>query len=201
MASEPSYYENLEPLEFWDLHKSKIIAYGSLALLAAIAYSVYAIQSQNRENAARALYAEATTPADYQAVIEKASGSVVAGDASLQLADSLRSEKKYDEAIATLREFIDREPKHPLISGAWLSLATTFELQGKTDEAIASYQKTASQFPTAYSAPLAKMGEARLLAASGKKEEARMVYENIMAQHPESPVVREAQRELIFLKQ
>lgn len=201
MATDPSYYDNLEPLEFWDLHKSKIIAYGSLALLAIIGYTIYSIQAQNREESARALYAEASTPADYQAVIEKASGSVVAGDASLQLADALRSEKKFDEAIATLRAFIDREPKHPLISGAWLSLATTLELQGKTDEAIATYQKTASQFPTAYSAPIAKMGEARLLAASGKKEDARVIYENIIAQYPESPVIREAQRDLIFLKQ
>lgn len=201
MATDPSYSESLEPLEFWDIHKNKIIAYGSLALIALVGYSVYSIQKQQKDDAARALYAQASTPTDYKAVIDTAPGSVVAGDASLLLADSLRSEKKYDEALATLRDFIAKEPQHPLIPGAWLSISSTLELQGKQQEAIDSYQKTAAQFPNAYSAPLAKAAQGRLLAEAGKKEEARVLFEDIIAHHPQSAIAREAQRELIFLKQ
>lgn len=202
MATDPVPSQDyLEPLDFWEIHKGKIIVYGSLLLLGAIAFGAYSFQQEAKRTAAGAAYSAAHTPGELEEVIRSYMGTVVAGDAALQLADQQRQEKKYDEAVATLRAFIAKNPEHPLIAGAWLSLANTLEVQGKTEEALDVYQQTGSKYPKSYAAPIALISEARLRVQAGHPEAAKPLYEGLIARFPKSLYAREAMRELRFLNQ
>jgi len=198
MAIDPVYPEAIEPDDFWDQHKNKIIGYTVIALLVILGYGSYALISQKRASAARQSYAEASDAAAFEAVIRDYPGTIVAGNASLRLAEALREEKKFEEAITVLNEFIAKQPQHPLIATAWNSLGVTQELAGKTEEALLAYQETASKYPDAYTAPIALNSQARLLAAQGKKEEARQILQDVVARFPETAFAYDARRELRF---
>ena len=200
MATDPASSDHFEGDDFWEENKSKILLYGSVLLIGLVGFGVFEYQRQTQKAAAQAAYAQAATEAELQNVAKDFSGTVAAGDASLQLADKLRGEKKYDEAVTVLREFIAKYPEHPLIAGGWISLASTLELQGKADDALEIYQQTATKFPNSFAAPLAMNAQARLLAAKGKKDEAARLYEDVAARYPESLYAREAMRELRLLK-
>jgi len=200
MSTEPVSPEVFESPEFWEEHKNKILIYGAVILLALGGYGIYALTSQRKTAAAETAYAQAATAAEFQAVTHDYAGTTAAGNAALQLADKLRSEKKYDEAAAAARDFIAKYPDHPLIGGAWVSLATTYELQGKLDEALSTYQEAAVKYPEAYSTPLAMNSQARILTQQGKKEDAKRIYQDVVARYPQSLFAHEAMRELRFLK-
>ncbi len=200
MANEPVYPEAIEPDDFWDEHKNKIIGYTVAVLLLILGYGSYALISQRKAAAARESYATATDVAGFESVIKDHPGTIVAGNASLRLAEELRREGRYADAIATLNAFIAKEPQHPLISAAWNSIGITYELEGKTEEALTAYQETAAKYPEAYTAPIALNSQARLLAAQGKKNEARQVLQDVVARFPETAFAQDARRELRFLR-
>ncbi len=197
--SEIPVTSGFEPQIFWDAHKSKIIVYGALLIGALLIFSIYQYTTSQRLEASGTLFAQAKTAADYQAVIDKYPHTISAGNASLLLAKVLRDEKKYDEAVATLRKFTQDFPDHPLVSTGWLSLAETLEVQGKTAEADSTFQQVTAKFPDSYSAPIAALEEANSLRIRGKNEEARVAYENILTQYRESYCAQEATRDLRLL--
>lgn len=202
MATDPSStYDPLEPIDFWTLHKGKIILYSSLAIIGAIAFTLYTFQKESRLIKAKSDFAAATTPLQLDEVIREYMGTVVAGDAALQLADLQRQEGKFDDAIATLREFIAKNPEHPLLSGGWLSLGNTLELAGRNDEALDVYQQTNSKFPDSYAAPISLLFEARLRQRLGQTDAAKALYESLIARYQRSLYAREAMRELRFINQ
>ena len=200
MPTEPVSDSSIELTVFWIEHKKKILTYVAVIAAALACYGLFAFITQQRNNAAQDLFAKAGSADDLRAVIAKYGGTRIAGNAALQLADKLRSEKKYDEAVTTLRNFIDNYSAHPLISGAWASLAATYELQGKQDQALDTYQQVVVKYPEAYTAPLAMMAQARINLAKNKKEEAKRLYMDVNARFPDSLFGREATRELRFLK-
>lgn len=181
-----------DPVVFWMENKSKIITYGVLLLVGLSAFGAYQITTQRNRAEAEALYAKAAKPEDYRVVIQRFPHSNAAGNAMLMLAASLRSEKKYDEALATLRDFSNQLPDHPLAATGALSAATTLEMQGKLDEALDAYQQVASKYSGSYVAPAALMAQANIFTVKGKIEEAKRTYENISAQFPESVYSQQA---------
>ena len=202
---EPSTTEILpagefEPVAFWQQHKGKIIFYGVLLFVGLAAFAIYQITSARSLAETEQLFAQAKTVEDFQKIIANYPTSVTAGNASLMLAEKLRSEGKYDEAVSTLRRFTTQFPDHPLISGAWLSLAGSLDAQGKKDEALQTYQQLASKYPDSYAAPLSVCAQASILRAQGKTEEARHVYENLLAQFPKSYFAGAAMREMRLLR-
>jgi len=200
MATDPISPDLFDGDDFWEENKSKILLYGALLLAGLVGFGVYEYQRQTKKAASQTAYAQAATEAELQNVTKDFAGTVPAGDAAIQLADKLRGEAKYDEAVTVLRDFIAKYPEHPLIAGAWVSLASTLELQGKADEALEIYQQAATKFPNSYAAPLALNSQARLLAAKGNKDGASRLYEDVVARYPESIYSREAMRELRLLK-
>jgi TolA-binding protein len=186
--------------DFWERNKGKLLAYAGVIGLLLASYGIYQYSVIKKTNDSQMLYAKATTEADYQNVIKTYPASVVGGDARLTLADKLRSEGKYDEAVNTLRDFIAKNPKHPLAAGAWTSLGVTYEMQNKPDEALDAYQQGATKYPDAYTTPIAMMAEARIYAQKGKSEDARRVYEDVVSRFPESIFQPQAMRELKYIK-
>jgi tetratricopeptide (TPR) repeat protein len=149
--------------------------------------------TEGRARAAAARdFAAAKTEDDYRRVIQAHSGSVVAANARLMLADQLRAAGKLDEAAATLREFIDKNANHPLIAGAWTSLGFTQQDQGKNDEALNTFQRVAATYPTSFAAPVALLAQARLYKVRGEMDQAKRLYEQVVSQFGQTNFAREA---------
>lgn len=189
-----------DPVTFWYAHKTKIIIYATALILAALGFAYYEIHRQTELTDARMAFAKAATEDDYRQVVQNYPGTVVAGDATLLLAEKLRDAKKYDEAISALQNMIDHLPSHPMIDGAWLSLAATYNAQGKPDQARDTYQQIATKFADRYSAPLALFSIAEIFNAQGRVDDAKTAYENVKSQFPDSVFASQALVKLQSLK-
>jgi len=181
-----------DPLVFWFHHQAKILMLAGLFLVAMAAYGAYEWAHTRKLNTSAAAFSSAKTDDDYRKVISDYSGTPAASNAQLLLANQLRNEGKFDESSSVLRDFIDKYPKHELISGAWTGLAANQEAQGKIDEALATYQKVSISYTTSFSAPVALLAQARILKAKGKTDEARRIYEQIMTQYQDSFIAQQA---------
>jgi len=188
-----------DPIEFWFLHKTKIIALAALFVVALVGYTVFEITQRSARESANKAYAEAKTADDFKKVIAEHSGQMAAGNAQLKLADLLRKDGKYDEANAVLRSFVEQHPTHPLIAGGWLGLAQNAEAAGKADEALAQYQKILTTFPNSYAVPMALLAQGRLQKAKGQTDAAKRAFEQVISQYKMSSFGFEAQQELATL--
>jgi len=199
-ATTPPPAEEFDPLVFWVQHKQKVVAITALLIVAAAVYFASEfLHTQKLSASARAL-ASATDEASLRKVAAEYPGTVVAGDAQLLLAAELRKAGKLDEAVTTLRGFIDKNPAHPLISGALTSLAATQELQGKIDEALSTYQRVSTSYSTSFSAPVALLGQARIFKQKNKPEDARRIFDQVINQFPDTLFSSQASRENQQLK-
>jgi len=189
-----------DPLFFWDRHKKQIVIYAVVLGVGALVFGIYQVNSFRRAAQAQELFAHASTAGEYRQIIQEYPLSVEAGNASLLLAEQLRSGKDYEGSIAVLRDFIARQPDYPLIDGGFLSLAADYEAEGKTQEALDEYQTIISRFSDRFSGPVAQMARANLLRSEGNLDEARRAYENVQAQFPESYFSQEALEEAKLLK-
>ena len=198
IASPPE--AGFDPLVFWVQHRQKVVLF---AVLFAAALAIYFVseflQTRKRQHSAQAL-AQAADAAGWRKVMADFSGTAAAGDAHLLLAEQLRKEGKLDEAVTTLRSFIDQYPQHPLLSGGWTSLAATLEAQGKADEALSTYQKVSASHATSFSAPVALLAQGRIYKEKGKADEARRIFEQVTTQFPETAFAQLATRESSQLK-
>jgi len=200
MTPDPAETVHLSPAEIWYMYKTKILTYAGITaavLVIAIAYQVHGYLSTS---GSQELYAKAHTIADFQKVIQEYPGTPVAGNAALQLAEKLRAEKKFDEALSVLRNFVEKYPTHPLAPGGWTSIAATYEMQGKLDEALKANDSAISKYPDSYATPIAMMSQARIYLVQGKKNEARHLYEDVKVRYGQSIYAQEAARNLHFIK-
>jgi TolA-binding protein len=171
-----------------------------LALVAVIGFAGYRFYSERRDSTASALLSSATRGQDYEQLIARYSNTPAGAAAYLLLARSQRNEKKFAEANATLRVFIDKYPKHELVATAQMAVAANLESVGNTDEALSMYQQIAARYPTSFDAPLALISQVPLLKTIDRIEDARRVCETILTQYPESIWAGEAMRQLRSLK-
>ena len=173
------HHTGFDPLEFWFLHKTKIIALAALLVVALVGYAVFEITERNARESANKAYAAAKTADDFKKVIAEHPGQTAAGNAQLELASLLRKEGKFDEANTVLRSFIEKNPTHPLLAGAWLSLGQNAEAAGKPDEALTQYQKILTTFPNSYAVPLALLAQGRIQKAKGQNDAARRSFDQV----------------------
>ncbi len=184
---------------FWDHYKGVIIAIGAVLLLGLLGFGGYQVYRARQANEATALLANADSPAQYQAVIDRFPGTEPAASAYLLLAAQLRLKQKYADASTTLQKFIAKYPKHELITTAWMGVAANLESLGKQDEALSTYQRLATEYPKSFNAPLALLAQIPFLKAKNRTDEARRVCETVLTQYRDSIVASEAMRELSSL--
>ena len=200
MPTDPSPTVHLSPLEIWYMYKTKILTYAGIVAAALIFFGAYELHSYQQTTGSQSLYDKAETVADFQAVLKKYPGTVAAGNAALRLGDKLREEKKYDESEAVLRDFVAKNPGHPLASGGWTSLAATYEMQGNLEAALEANASAIAKFPDNYTTPIAMTAQARIYLMKGQKDDARRIYQDIMARFPRSLYARKSQQELLLMK-
>jgi tetratricopeptide (TPR) repeat protein len=210
-ASEPESPESPEddeeiiaagfdPLLFWDQYRQTILLVGGVVLLGLVGFGVYEYNLTQNLAAAGAALAQASSEDDYRAVMSKYAGTTAAGNAAILLSGALRQDRKYDEALDTLRTFVDKYPTHPMVDAGDLAIGETLEEQGKTQDAMAQYQEVAAKYPESFSAPIAVIDQANLLVSQGKPDEAKRIYQNFVAQFPNSELTREAMGEMHLLR-
>ncbi|HET6407634.1 MAG TPA: tetratricopeptide repeat protein [Chthoniobacteraceae bacterium] len=192
-------HTGFDPVEFWYLHKTKIIVFAVFFVVALAGYAIYEVSQRSAREAANQAFAEAKTADDFKNVIAKHPRQIAAGNAQLKLADILRKEGKYDEANASLRSFIEQHPTHPLLAGGWLGLAQNAEAAGKSDQALTDYQKILTTFPNSYVAPVALLAQGKIQKAKGQNDAAKRSFEQVISQYQFTSFQFEAQRELASL--
>jgi TolA-binding protein len=111
-----------------------------------------------------------------------------------------RKESKFAEANTTLQSFIDRHPKHQLVTTAQMAIAANFDSLGRPDDALETYRRIAADHAQSFNAPMAMISQVPLLKAKGQIDDARRVCETVMTQYRDSFAAQEAQRYLKTLK-
>jgi TolA-binding protein len=185
---------------FWQEHWKKL-AWGLAALVVLIlAVGAWKFWSASRLAAAEALYATAGDAASWREVVERFPGTVPAGNARVQLAESLRAGGDVAAAAAELEGFLQSQPQHPLAGAAWLTLGELRQMQGQNNGALEAYRVASSDFSTSYAAPLALLAEAKLLEQMGSPGEARAVLESVGSLHGDTPAALIAAGELARMR-
>ena len=190
----------IETQVFWMKYKNVIIIAVVALLLAIVAYGAYKFISARQEAAAAAMLGSAKTAADYQKVIVEHPGSDAAPTAALLLAAEQRKEGKFAEANTTLQSFVDRHPRHQLVTTGQMAIAANFDSLGRPDDALETYRRIAADHAKSFNAPMAMISQVPLLKAKGQIDEARRVCETVMTQYRDSFASQEAQRYLKTLK-
>jgi predicted negative regulator of RcsB-dependent stress response len=190
----------LEAHALWYKFRGEIAAFVVVVILGIIALGGYKLYTDRRDSSAADLLAAAKNAPDYEQVIAQYPNTPAGASAHLLLAEAQRKDRKLVESNATLQVFIDKNPKHELVSTAEMGIASNLEAMGKTDEALSSYQRIAAKYPTSFTAPLALISQVSLLKAKNQPDAARRVCETILTQYRESFWAGEAMRELRSLK-
>jgi predicted negative regulator of RcsB-dependent stress response len=199
-AAPPSRDAALEARVFWWRFRKEIVAIIIIAVLSVAFFGAYRFYANRRASAAASLLASAKGVPDYQWLIERYPKTPAAASAYLLLAEKQRDEKKFAEANAALRVFIDKNPNHELAPTAEIAIAANLESMGKNDEALSTYQHAAASHPQNFNAPLALISAVSLLKAKNRTDEARRICEQIITDYGNSFWSAEAQRQLRLLK-
>ena len=108
----------------------------------------------------------------------------------------------YDEAIKTLKDFIQRySNEEDLIPLAYEKLAMTYEKKGDTTEAMKTLETLYNLKGTTIYKDLALMESAKLLEKEGKRDEAMKKYKELSEKFPNSPFIDEAKAKLVEKKE
>ena len=169
-----------------------------LALFVAIVV-VYFYMKYKNENAvteANNAFMAAETRADLEGVLKTHAGTAAAGSALYSIADRQLAVQKFDEARASLEQFVSDYPDHGLHFNALVGRAGIAEKQGKLDEAQAHFQKVIDAGDQSALAPLAAIGQAELFVSRGELEKAKQLYESFGVNYSGSPFVPKATQRL-----
>lgn len=190
----------LETQVFWYRYKTVIFAILVLAVLGVAAWGGYRFNSERRDATAASALAAAKNSSDYQKVIAQYPGTPASASAYLFLAEDQRKQKKYEEANATLKGFLNKYPTHELRGSAQMAMGANLESLGKLDEALAIYQKLVSEQPDDFVAPAALLAQVPILKAKNKPDEARQACETVLTKYRDRLFSGEAQAKLRLLK-
>lgn len=185
---------------FWYRFRREIAIGFVILLLGAAALGAYRFYSTKREDDAATQLAAANTVEDFRKVASQFNGTAAGGSAYLMWAEKQRADGKFEDANKTLQEFVDKNPKHELVSSAKMAMAANLESLKKTDEALSLYQQIAATYPRSFTAPLALISTVPLLKEKHQPEAARRACETVVSQYGDSFWAAEATRELRTLK-
>jgi predicted negative regulator of RcsB-dependent stress response len=185
---------------FLDKHQSKIIALALLIAVLAVVYVVYKGIAEGKQMAAGASLAKAEDVSELQGVVKNHKGTTAAHSATVLLAEKQWEDGQQDDAVATLKAFIDGGADHPALPNAKASLASKLLAQGKKDEATSIFQDLTEDPSARFLAPYAWISLGDIEAAKGDAEAARKAYGMIELDFPGSPFAGDAAKRLLLLK-
>jgi predicted negative regulator of RcsB-dependent stress response len=176
---EPRIIEG--PASWLESNRTVVAAALVAVLLAAVGGGWWWQQHAAREAEAERLFADATTPADWKALVERHPKTSPAPLALMQLASEARERGALEESLDWTEQFLKAHPRHALRPAAELSRAMLWEALGKTAEARAAYEGIRGARPAHPMTGAASVGLARVLLAEGNKTAARQVLSEFVA--------------------
>lgn len=185
---------------FLDKHQTKIIV---LAIILAIGAVVYVVQRgivQSGEETAGGLLAKAADISDLQGVVKNHEGTAAAYSAKVLLADKQWEDGQQDDAVATLKAFIEGGNTHPAIATAKANLASKLLAQGKQDEAAELFREITNAPDTLFLAPYAWISLGDIESAKGNTEAAAKAYAMVATEFSDSSFARNASERALLLK-
>lgn len=169
-----------EPSAFEDMllkHKSKLILVAVLAVAGTGGYWGYRLYKEASHKSAAVAFVRANTVEELRNVASKYEGQTAAGNALILAAENMSSDRP-KEAVDMLRDFLARNPQHPLRDLAAYRIAEYLMLSGDTAGAANEYE-TVAKSGTAYSAfALLRLGD--LSWGAGDTTKAQEYYNKIL---------------------
>ena len=118
----------------------------------------------------------------------------------LELGNLQYNAKKYDEAILTYKEFINKIGNHPLVPMIRQSLGYAFEENGQLKEAIEQFEKIALNAEAEFLKAQVKLDAGRCYEKVGQLSSAKVAYKDVISFSPESHHAKMAKYRLEDIK-
>lgn len=194
IAIGPSKFE-----QFLDRNQKGMIGLAIAIAIAGGAWIIHrGIEHSQREDAGVAL-TKAAELTDLQTILKDYPKTPAAGSAQL-----LAAEKQWainqDEAIATLRKFIEANPAHPATPTAQASLGNKLVKQNKIAEAETAFQAIVDNASARFLAPYALVQLGDLAKTAGNLEKAESFYQKAKSDYPDNHFSQIAAQHLQLLK-
>ncbi len=182
----------LPPDDFWDQHKSKILAGVAVLVTLALAAILILQWLERQKQNAMADYAQADSIEAWQEIIRKYPGQPVAGNAALLLAAAQRQAGDTSAAEATYLQLQEAKLTYPLQALSSLGLAELMAAEKSLTpaQAAAAFQQAAATFPNSFVAPYARYTEASIYLAEGQDEAAAAGFRAVASDYPTSILAR-----------
>ena len=110
------------------------------------------------------------------------------------------SQRRYKEAIAAFKAFLEKYPTSELADNALYWLGETYYVTEDNKSALAAFDRLLKEFPQSDKAPGALLKKGYILDAMGRKPEARKVLQQLVSEYPDASVSRMAKARLKKLK-
>lgn len=185
--SEFVFGEQFEPDVFWEEHGRQIA--GVIVLIVAVGLGLFIWQRRVTAFAQEASdQLIAARDADsLQQVLREHADDAVGPLASLQLAELLFRQGRWDDSERQFEAFLRAYPDHELALSARLGLAAVAESRGDVAAARDLYNQLTGTGPGNYAVLAARAGLARCAAELGQTNDALRAYEELMALAQGSP--------------
>ncbi|MFQ5964772.1 MAG: tol-pal system YbgF family protein [Candidatus Scalinduaceae bacterium] len=118
----------------------------------------------------------------------------------LELGNTQYNAKKYDDAIVTYKEFIQRVGNHPLVPIVRQSLGYAYEENGQLKEAIDQFEKIVIDTEATFLKAQAKLDAGRCYEKLGELSAAVAAYKDVIDFLPESHCARMAKYRMEGIK-
>lgn len=187
--------------QFIDKHQVKLIALVLLLIAAALVYLVQREIEKSKEETAGALLVSKTEIADLEGISKDFENTAAAGSSKILLAEKQWGDGKQDDAITTLREFVDTAKTHPARASALASLAAKLHAQGKTEDAKKVYTELTEDPGAEYLAAYAWISLGDIAVKNGDLTAAEQAYGMIEKDYSSDiQAVQDARNRLLLMK-
>jgi tol-pal system protein YbgF len=107
-----------------------------------------------------------------------------------------KNQKKYEEARAKFRAFIEADPGADLAANAAFWIGETFFGQKQYEQAILEYDRVVQKYPKSDKVPSALLKQAFAFGEIGDPEDARILLKKILREFPQTDQARLAKKKL-----
>jgi len=105
----------------------------------------------------------------------------------------------YQRAVQSLRNFVTRKPRDPIVPVAQYWIGEAYFSQGKYNESILAFNEILVSWPDSDRKPAALLKQAEAFARTGDKIDARMILQKLIEDHPGSAEAAAAKEQLRVL--
>lgn len=158
----------------------------AIAAVIVLAIFLYRGNREANERKASRMMGEARNVQALQAVINQYPATSAARLSLLQAAKAQFDSGDFVTAQATYREFLAKNPGHPMASIAELGIVHCTEGMGQAEQALAAYTDFHGKHKESFLAPVALFGKARCLKTLKRHKDSKATYEDFLVSHPNS---------------